>query len=126
VSSYADRTMERERKSRVRRQAPAGGFIWVMSSWTVDHITHWPHLAVIGLSGAVSAVLMVAAMITQDTWPRPVPPELASRVAKLRGDHWRTARIHPWWKCTSAQEKQPHVHMISPEGEHRIVTGPRP
>lgn len=124
MSGYADRVLERKRSSTARRRAPAAGLIWVASTWSTDRITHWPHLAVIALSAVVAAVLMVIAMLVQDTLPKPVPPELAGRVIKLQQDHWRLARIHLWWRCSERQEKIPHVHMISPEGMRRIVTGP--
>lgn len=122
MNGYAIRVRERERSSKVRRRAPAGGFIWVTSSWIVQHSTHWPHLAVIALSAVIAVVLTIIVLLGRDTWPKPVPPELAERVAKLRQDRWRTARIHPWWRCGGEIERQPHVHMISPEGERRVVT----
>jgi hypothetical protein len=90
-------------------------------AWLFQVIFGWGWWPAFGLAVPCSViagiVILAAGDIVMATLPRPVPPELAARVAVSMSSGCRKARVHPWWSCD--RRLQPHVHMVCRDSGRR-------
>ena len=80
----------------------------------VFHTHGWlDTLVAVAIAAASTIVLGVAGWAARDTWPLAVPYDFKTSLDAYKTSGWRTARVHPWWRCKLARDK-PHVHIVMP------------
>jgi hypothetical protein len=109
---------EQRRRHRVPRIIIAVLAAWAGFALLFQYVLGLGVAASFSASLACAGLILTGIAVAAAVRTPVVPPELAEDYAKLTADGWRQARLRLWQRC---DEDGPHLHMIAPGGQQRVL-----